>query len=147
MNITFKKQHERIAYASKTGWDKFRAQLTSEAKNELVKVEWDVIYHELGHDIIIEAFVKVVDSDDILLQVWLQDTHPGIWIPEFRPWVSSVVEFMPEQNIKKAHIGLFDSKWRKEDVGEIYHALLWGYLNHAGEVASFAFEKEFKYPG
>jgi len=147
MMITLMQQHELIAKASAMGWEAFRSQLIKEASNDLVKADWSVKYDELGHGIIIEARIGVVHAKDVLLQVWLKDEHPGIWIPEYRPWVASVVEFKPEQAIKESHVGLFDSKWRAEDVGETYHALLWGYLDHEGVISSFAFQKEFKYPG
>jgi len=147
MTIKFMHQHELIAKASATGWEAFRSRLIVEATNDLVKAEWSVTYDELGHDIIIEARIGVAQPKDALLQVWLKDQHSGMWIPEYRPWVASVVEFTPDQAIKETRVGLFDSKWREEDVGETYHALLWGYLNHEGDVASFAFQEEFKYPG
>lgn len=147
MTVDIMQQHELIAHASAIGWDTFRSRLLNEASNEFVKADWDVKYDRLGHDIIIEACVKVAETKDSLIQVWLKDEHPGIWIPEFRPWVASVVEFRPDQETKETHIGLFDSKWREEDVGETYYALLWGFLSHGGDDASFAFQKEFKYPG
>ena len=147
MTIDIMQQHELIARASATGWEAFRAELLREASNQQVVAHWDVRYDELGHDIIIEARVQVIRPEDVLLQVWLKDEHPGIWIPEFRPWVTSVVEFAPDQEIKAANVWLFDSKWSREDAGETYNALLWGYVNHVGEVEKFAFQKEFTYPG
>ncbi len=146
MTIKIMKQHELITQASAVGWKKFRTNLISDVSNDLVMVDWSVSYDAVGHDIIIDAKVKVAFGGDSLLQVWLKDEHPGIWIPELRPWVASVVEFGPDQNIEETHIGLFDSKWRDEDVGETYHALLWGYVSHKGENFKFGFEKEFKYP-
>jgi hypothetical protein len=138
---------QKIANASRHGWDKLNRDIESGANNDLVDVEWDVIYDELGHDIILQAKIKVRTAEDVLLQIWLEDQHPGIGIPEFRPWVASVVEFKLEQQVREALVGLFDSKWRTEDVGETYDAMLWGYLMHNGTVESFAFKRKFKYPG
>lgn len=145
------REHAKIIDASSQtsaqGWEQFNAALITDARNDLVLVEWGVDYDKLGHDIIIHAKVKVVDHGDALLQAWLKDQHPGIWIPEFRPWVASVVEFSAEDNIRNVQIGLYDSKWRKEDANETYTALLWGYLMHNGVVEKFAFTKSFVYPG
>lgn len=133
--------------ASKAGWGPYRERLHSNADDNVVKVEWKVDYEPLGHDMILEAKIKVAESEDSLLQVWLQDLHPGFWIPEFRPWVASVVEFTAEQDVKYTHVGLFDSKWQKEDAGETYFADLWGYVLRQGEVKKFAYAEEFVYPG
>ena len=147
MNIKIEEQHEQIARASKLGWESFRAELLQQATNEFIEVSWDVNYDESGHDMVLSADVSLVNKDDGLLQVWLKDQHSGNWIPEILPWVSSVVEFTQDQHVTAAHIGLFDSKWQTDDVGETYYAVLWGYLCHGGEIKSFAFEKTFVYPG
>lgn len=147
MKPTLKKQQTRIVKASRAGWPKFVKELKTKANNKLVKADWKVTYDELGHDILIDAQVSVVDPKDCLLQVWLQDLHPGVWIPENRPWVASAVEFNRNQGIQTVKLGLFDSKWRPEDVGQTYRALLWGYLQHGATVESFTFDAEFVYPG
>jgi len=113
-----------------------------------LKFDWSVTYEELGHDIIIDARLTAVDPSIALLQVFLQDSHPGVWIPEFRPWVLSGVEFQPSQNVKATMARLIDSKWRKEDTGEKYNAYLWGYVQAGAKVLQFGpHEKEFIYPG
>ena len=146
MTIDIARQHRIIAKASANGWATFRSTLIEEANNDLVSANWDVTYSAVTKDISIEAKVSVVYPNDRLLQIWLKDEHPGIWIPEYRPWLGSVVEFSAAQNIKKAKVGLFDSKWREEDMGETYHALFWGYLSHDDNTESFAFQREFEYP-
>lgn len=147
MQFDFIKTHQQIAHASRAGWDGLIKEITDGANNGLVDVDWDVTYDQPGHDIILRANVKVKSPEDALLQVWLQDQHPGIWIPALRPWVASVVEFTADQKVTKALVGLMDSKWRKEDKGQTYTALLWGYLAHGTNVESFAFNKDFTYPG
>jgi hypothetical protein len=147
MAIDPRAERRKIVSASSREWHQLNAELRAHAKNDLVVVDWDVEYDQLGHDILIHAKVKVANKDDALLQVWLMDQHPGIWIPEYRPWVSSVVEFEVAENTKRAHVGLFDSKWHIEDTNAEYLALLWGYVQHNGAVEKFSFEKRFTYPG
>ncbi|GAN34237.1 MAG: hypothetical protein UZ01_03083 [Candidatus Brocadia sinica] len=147
LQADLKQQRNRIVNASRTGWATMNKEIEAASKNDLVDVIWDVYYDELGHDIIIQAKVKVRSEGDVLLQVWLNDQLPKPWIPEFRPWVSSVSEFTPMQQVKEVLVGLIDSKWRSEDVGETYTAAIWGYILHSGVIESFAFNKEFKYPG
>ena len=67
--------------------------------------------------------------------------------PEFVPAVTSVVEFAPEQRVTHTLVGLIDAKWQADDVGQIFKAELWGYFSHSGSVESFAFDKDFVYPG
>lgn len=136
-----------LGQAAKTGWEAFNAALLAGNDNTLVDATWSVEYDALGNDIILQAKIAVKDSADVLLQVWLMDEHPGIWIPQYRPWVASVVEFDPSEGQKTAHVGLFDSKWRAEDQGETYGAFLWGWVMHKGKPKRFGFEKEFVYPG
>jgi hypothetical protein len=147
MASSFQNELRRIRHSSRSGWAEFRQQLATSARNELVHLEWDVAYDELGHDILIQASVKVRDPADAILQLWLKDQHPGIWIPELRPWVASVVEFAPDQEVRKALVGLIDSKWRKEDTGETYTAIVWGYVRHGGAVETFSESKSFVFPG
>ena len=136
-----------MAEAAKGGWNIFNDALMADTDNSLVKVDWEVIYDPLGRDIILDAKVAVADSADSLLQVWLMDEHPGFWIPEIRPWVSAVVEFDPKEGQQTAHLGLFDSKWTKEDAGATYVAFLWGYVLHEGTPTRFAYQQDFTYPG
>jgi hypothetical protein len=140
-------EHARIVRGSVAGWEEFRRSLQEGARNDLVDVQWDVTYEPLGHDMILQAAVKTLAADDVLLQLWLKDQHPGIWIPEFRPWVASVVEFEPAQQVRAAKVGLIDSKWRPEDTGATYTALAWGYFRHEGTTQHFALERSFVYPG
>ncbi len=137
----------RIRRGAAEGWQQLKEALGDKSRNNLVRVDWGVDYDELGHDTVIHAEVTVAVPEDVLLQVWLQDLHPGIWIPELRPWVASVVEFTPRQAVKQVKLALADSKWRPEDQNETYQALLWGYLDHAGAVEHFSFERNFVYPG
>ena len=144
---SLRETRQLINEASRKGWAALKAELERNANREIVKVYFEVIYDELGHDMIRQARVKVDAPDTYHLQVWVQDIHPGIWIPELRPWVSSAVEFNPSQKIDSALCGLFDSKWRPEDSGQSYDALVWGYVEQGGEVVQFGpFEKEFIYP-
>ena len=147
MELDVQRERARIARGSAEGWEAFSAELLADAQNDLVNAVWEVTHDEMAHDIVIQGLVKVENEDDALLQVWLGAIHPGIWIPEYRPYVISVVEFYREQNVQSTKVGLFDSKWRKEDLGQKFKAMLWGYLEHDGGVASFAFEKDFTYPG
>jgi hypothetical protein len=141
-------EQARIAAAASSGsWANLNAVLMAGARNDLVSVDWDVVYDKIGHDIIIEARIKLIEVTDRLLQVWLKDHHEGMWIPEILPWVSSVVEFSPADNITTTHVALLDSKWRPEDAGAAYKALLWGYIQHKGAVEHFAFENDLIYPG
>lgn len=146
MKLEREDEYKRIVKAAREGWEERRRDLLARARNDLVAVDWNVEYEPLGHDILIIGTVKVLEVNDFLLQVWLKDMHPGIWIPEFRPWVASVSEYEPAQRIRSARVGLFDSKWRKEDEGETYYALFWGYFDHGGAIESFALEKKFVYP-
>lgn len=146
MTIPISKQLKDIARASKSGWKQFNSQLKANAENNLVSMSWNVTYDPKGHDIIIEAKIKVVNQEDYLLQLWLMDQHPGIWIPEFRPWVASVTEYQHSQKIVEAHIGLFDSKWSQEDFGETFEAVSWGYFSSDGEIKNYSETKEFIYP-
>jgi hypothetical protein len=144
---TVQETRRLINEAAKEDWSLLKSELAKDANQEIVKVNFEVIYDKLGHDIILQAEVKVLTPGDSLLQVWLQDIHPGIWIPEYRPWVSSVVEFEASQKVESALCGLIDSKWRPEDSGQRYDALLWGYVQHNGNVLQFGpFEKELTYP-
>jgi hypothetical protein len=138
---------EYITRASKDGWGQFVQALQTDADNSIVAAKLQVTYEPLGHDIVLDASVSVAAPEDVILQVWLKDLHPGIWIPEFRPWIASVVEFSPIQAIKQVHLGLIDSKWRKEDAGVTYHALLWGYVQRDGSTLKFALEQDFVFPG
>jgi hypothetical protein len=140
-------EHKKIIAGSKKGWAAFNAARLQEADNDLVLANWSVKYDPLGHDILVQANVKVAASTDVLLQVWLEDHAPGIWIPEVQPWIASVVEFAPEEKIKSAHVGLIDSKWRPEDRNVEYVFVLSGYVQHKNKVESFRFEKKFVYPG
>lgn len=145
MKPSMSRELKRIRLASKEGWETLRVS-EGEIRNDLVTVKWEVDYDELGHDIAIQAKVSLKNPKDNLLQIWLCDLHPGIWIPELRPWVSSVVEFAPEQKVKFAKVGLVDSKWRPEDRGQTYLARLWGYFETAAGIKKFSLEKEFIYP-
>lgn len=144
---SFVEERKALRDAAASGWAEFNARILSGTRNDLVHAEWSVGYDPLGHDVVLEAKVAVSYSSDSLLQVWLMDQHSGIWIPEYRPWVSSVVEYTREQAQKSTHVGLFDSKWRDEDKGETYNALLWGWVAHKDDVKKFAFSEEFQYPG
>jgi hypothetical protein len=121
--------------------------IASQSRNDLVAVQWDVIYDDLGHDMLSVAEVTMVNTGDILLQIWLRNAADGIWIPERQPWVNSVLEFKPDQLLSSAKIGLLDSKWTKDDIGRKYIFHLWGYFMHDGKIESFSFEKLAVYPG
>jgi len=144
---TIQESRQLIIEASKEGWHVLREALEQNANREIVEVEFEVIYDELGHDMILQARVNAVAPETYFLQTWLQDIHSGIWIPEYHPWVAGVVEYSASQKITSALCGLFDSKWRREDSGEKYEALAWGYVEHQGAVTQFGpFVKEFVYP-
>jgi len=127
--------------------ESFFAQLVAGSKNELVKIQWDVTYDRLGKDMHSVAQISLVHEGDALLQVWLKNAAGGIWIPETQPWEISVVEFSPGQLVTSAQVGLLDSKWTGDDIGRRYLYQLWGYIQHAGNVESFALEKWGTYPG
>lgn len=117
------------------------------ANREVVEVLFDVEYDALGHDMILQARLKTVEPETYLLQVWLKDKHPSIWLPELRPYVTSAVEFDASQQVTSAMCELFDSKWRREGSGQRYVAPLWGYVQQQGNPVQFSpFEKEFVYP-
>lgn len=122
------------------------AMLYRDSISNIVTATWTVTYDKLGNDIIVEARVGVANPVDCLLQVWLMDQHPGIWIPELRPWISTVIEFSAQDQQQSVHIALLDSKWRAEDSGQTYKAFLWGYVQQQKEVKKFFFEKDFVYP-
>ena len=139
--------HERIISASKSGWNDLLQELENNANREIVTVTWDVTYKELGHDIMVYYNVKTTEPETYLLQIWAKDQHSGFWIPEYQPWVASVVEFEPTSKVTACKGGVIDSKWRKEDVGEKYVALLWGYVLQKESVIQFGpFKKDFTYP-
>jgi hypothetical protein len=117
-----------------------------DTQNDLVAVIC-VTYDALGKDIIIHAWVKTLKENDTLLQIWLTDMDTKLGIPEYIPWVSSVVEFEVEQHVTKAHVGLIDSKWPAHGENLEYIARVLGYFRHDGKVAKFLFEKPFTYPG
>ena len=95
---------------------------------------------------ILEALVKA-RPNIWLLQIWAKFQSLEFGIPEHIPWVSSVLEFHPTQRVQSAHIGLLDSKWRPEDSGKVYNALLWGYAEVDGSPVGFGpFTREFTYP-
>jgi hypothetical protein len=143
-----KQVRERIVDASKSGWDSLREELERNANRDIVTVTWDVTYDPLGHDIIVHYEANVAEPETYLLQIWAMDQHPGIYIPEYRPWVASVVEFTPADQVTGCKGGVLDSKWSKEDAGEKYVALVWGYVHQRDSVVQFGpFEKEFVYPG
>ena len=125
----------------------FFAKIASQSRNDLVKVQWSVTYDKLGRDMISIADVSLVHGPDALLQVWLKNAAGGVWVPELQPWEISGVEFKPEQSVASARLGLLDSKWTDNDIGQKYHYQLWGYLLHEAKVESFAFEKWADYPG
>jgi len=133
--------------ASKRGFSDYGKLHRGAASSGIVVPVWSVKYDPLGHDMLIEARVKVANPKDCLLQVWLGDHASGIWIPEDQPWVSSVVEFSPDDDVKSAHIGLADSKWRPEDRNVEYVFVLSGYVKRGDTVEKFAFEKSVVYPG
>lgn len=145
--MSIRSEHRKMAAVARDGWDAFAAKRRARALDDLVVPKWSVTYDKLGHDMIVEARVNVAKQADSLLQVWLTVQHPGIWIPELRPWVSSVVEFDPAEKRKSAHVGLFDSKWRPEDAGQTYNAALWGYALRGGKAQPFHYEQSFVYPG
>jgi hypothetical protein len=137
-----------IRTGSRSGWPTFLESLEANTTPNLVDVAWEVVYDPLGHDVIVDAKVATLPAEAWLLQVWVMVVHPGFWIPQFRPWVSSVVEFDAKQRTRKAHCGLFDSKWRPEDVGVEYQAVTWGYVEQDGEPVQFGpFVKMFIFPG
>lgn len=123
------------------------SQLASQANNALVKVRWEVVYDPDGHDMHSVATVSLANPGGALLQVWLSNVAGGIWLPDKQPWVTSAVEFKPEQRIESAKLGLLDSKWTGDDLGRQYAYRLWGYFLHGTSVESFAFERWADFPG
>jgi hypothetical protein len=119
---------------------------SEEEDNNAVKVKWEITYRPLQHDVVISAVVKVRNSVDDLLQIWLKDEDARYWIPELQPRNVAVVEFSPAQKIKEAHLGLFDGKWRREDAGQKYLVHLWGYVMSSSKYLKFVFDNEFVYP-
>ena len=89
----------------------------------------------------------MIVPDTYLLQVWLKDVHTGIWIPELHPWVLSGIEFKAESKVSSALCGLVDHKWRKEDGGAKYEALISGFIMQNGAVSRFGpVVQQFIYP-
>ena len=133
-------------------WSSFKSELFArshgnETGNALVSVEWQVEYDPLGHDWQLTYKLAVTDPTVEILQVWIMDQHPGIWIPELRPWVAGACEFQIGQGVRSMIGGVIDSKWRPEDAGQEYQALLWGYVGQGGVVHKFGpFEKAFTHP-
>ena len=147
MRLNYLKTHQRIAQASRSEWSDLIKEIEESARNDLVDVEWLANYDQLGHDFILRVKVKVKSADDVLLQIWFKDQHPGITTPEHRPWIASVVDFTEDQKVTEALVGLIDADWSKEETGKTFTAQLWGYLEHEGKIESFTFKKEFTYPG
>lgn len=143
----FSEAKKRFAARSAAKAESQRRELQASANNNLVKVVWDVTYDPVGHDIIIEAKIKIASSSDDLLQVWLKNGSSGIGIPELLPWVASVAEFTEDQHVKEAHLGLLDSKWRPEDAGAEYIAEVFGYVMHDGKVEGFFDSKGYVFEG
>jgi hypothetical protein len=132
---------------SQDSWNAFKEELISNATDDIVKTDFRITYDELGHDMILEAQVTTTAPDCYLLQIFLQDVATGIWIPELQPFELSAVEFAPESKVTTALCGLVDSKWRADDSGAVYDALLWGYASQAGSPVQFGpFTKQFVYP-
>lgn len=145
--LNYLKTHQRIAQASRNGWSDLIREIEEGARNDLVEVKWLAKYDQLGHDFVLRVKVKVRSPDDLLLQIWFKDQHPGNSTPEQQPWIASVVDFTVEQKVKEAQIGLIDAQWSEENADKTFTAQLWGYLEHEGEIESFTFKKEFTYPG
>src|SRR6185503_6813020 len=99
--------NERMNRAAKNGFDALRKAIFESAVDNLVQAKWDVTYNPLGHEMILQASVKVA-SPDFLLQIWMKDERPAPWIPELRPWTASVTEFDPHSITRSAKVGLFD---------------------------------------
>jgi len=147
MQLNYLKTHQRIAQASGAGWGDLIKEIEEGARNDLVDVEWLVNYDQLGHDFILRVKIKVKSVEDMLLQIWFRDQHPGISTPEHRPWIASVVDFTADQKVTEALVGLIDAELSKEEICKTFTAQLWGYLEHEGKIESFTFRKEFTYPG
>lgn len=143
----FSEGKKRFAARSAAEVGSQRLEFAASANNNLVKVIWDVVYDPVGHDVIIDAKIKIASGSDDLLQVWLKNGSSDIGIPELLPWVASVVEFAEDQHVKEAHLGLLDSKWRPEDAGAEYIAQVFGYVMHDGKVESFFDSKAYVFEG
>ena len=135
------------ATKSESNWLDFKEELRKGAVQDIVKVDFQVTYNPKSHAIEIIGDVTVISPNTYLLQIWLKDIHLAVWIPEIHPWVLSGVEFRRENKVTSALGGLIDHKWRKEDVGAEYEALLHGYAEQDGAVVKFGpFIKRFTYP-
>jgi len=135
------------ATKSKDSWNSFKEELARTRTDGIVKIDFRVTYEELGHDIILVAEVTTTEPDCYLLQIFLQDIATGIWIPELQPWELSAVEFSPQNKVTTAICGLVDSKWRPDDSGAEYEAILWGFVSQAGAPVQFGpMTEHFVYP-
>lgn len=112
-------------------------------------VEWRVDYLENAHDMRLAADLRADSRRDIsILQVWLTNIWiGGVAIIEDIPQVTSVVEFDRDANVKSVKVGVFDGKWRREDKGQRYRAILNGYCNVDGDVQPFSYIRDYDFPG
>lgn len=114
-----------------------------------LSVKWSVDYLQNAHDMRLAADVRADSRSDItILQVWLTNVWiGGVAIIEDIPQVTSVVEFERDANVKYVKVGLFDGKWRREDNGQRYRAILNGYCRVNADVRPFSYIKEYDFPG
>jgi hypothetical protein len=146
---TYSDMQNRLCEATKSEetWVSFKKELRIDAVQDIVKIDFQVTYNPKSHGIELIANITAIEPNTYLLQIWLKDIHTGIWIPELHPWVLSGVEFKPENKVTSALCGLIDHKWRKEDAGAKYEALLSGYVEQNGAVVKFEpIIKQFVYP-
>lgn len=135
------------ATESEESWAAFKSELGKGAAADSVKVDFEVTYNELTHGIELRAEVSTLTPNTYLLQIWLQDIHTGFWIPELHPFNVSVVELEAGSRVTTALCGLVDHKWRADDSGSKYEALVWGYVEQDGTPILFGpYSETFVYP-
>lgn len=111
-----------------------------------LRVTWDVVYVPLDHAMRIAYELKADGEDKGIFHLWATN----LWVhgtAVARPYVQNVLEFDANTQVRTIKGFLYDGKWRQDDKGQKYRAVIAGVCRIGAGMQDFFYSRDYEFSG